>query len=118
MPEAFIGTNVSDLKHGQGLAMQPKVEIYSLKVPLRRAASSCREILQRSALHGFPAIFSKDTFWILKVVWILCIILSWSYFGYQAYNTLELYQSYPKVTQISKATEILVDFPGKTNNSL
>ena len=71
------------------------------------------EICKRSALHGLPGIFSKETFRVLKVLWIICIFLSWGYFIYQTYYSIKLYQSFPKVTRISKANEPLVEFPGK-----
>ena len=108
------GLNRRRPDHLEGFRVEtPKSEDAFLRKALQPVSSKAREILQRSALHGFPSIFSKDTIWLLKLMWIGCIALSWGYFGYQAYNTLNLYQSFPKVTLISKASETYVDFPGK-----
>ena len=88
------------------------VQGIQIKRIFHSAWENSREILSRSTLHGFGAIFATDTFWIVKLFWILCLILSWGYFAYVGYNTVKLYQSYPKVTQISKASETILDFPG------
>ena len=100
--------------HLEGFRVEaPKFEDSYLRKSLQPVSNVARETLQRSALHGFPSIFSKDTIWLLKLMWVIFIALSWGYFGYQAYITINLYQSFPKVTLISKASEPYVDFPSK-----
>ena len=90
----------------------PAVSKYPKKA-LQPMKDNAISILTRSSLHGFSCIWSKESPWALKLFWIACLACSWSYFGYQAYSTVILYESFPKVTLISKVSETVLDFPGR-----
>ena len=110
---AFAKTQTSDrwAYPVDAFVIHPENSICSLL--MKEIRKIIRETFDRSSLHGFPSLASKHVSLAVKVFWVVCVAASWSYFSYQAYNTIALYQSFPKVTQISMVKEPVVDFAGK-----
>ena len=88
-------------------------ELEIKKIRLNRVSEISREVLGRSSLHGFAVLVGQLILRPVKIFWLVCIVASWSYFMYQVYNTIVLYGSYPKITQIMMVKNPVIDFPGK-----
>ena len=77
---------------------------------------SVRECAGRSSIHAFPSLSTKGVHPIIVLIWIVCLIGSWGYLGYQIYNTIVLYISYGVSTSLGVAFEVPTDFPGESKH--
>lgn len=64
-----------------------------------------------SSAHGFPGIFSKNTNWFIKLVWLSLMLGSWSYCFYTIVTTMVKYYDYQADTKIQYINEIPARYP-------
>ena len=79
----------------------------------RQICEAVGETLSRSSIHGFPNISSTTVNWLAKLIWFICIVLSWGYLILQISKSLQLYNQRGVVSSTSIVYEAPTDFFGK-----
>jgi hypothetical protein len=67
----------------------------------------------RSSAHGLPSLTVSKVNIFLKIIWILVVLTSWSYFLYLVYSIVTSYKSYAVISSLSVGYEAPTTFPGK-----
>ena len=59
----------------------------------------------KSTVHGFPTLASPKAPLAIKIIWLLSILVAWSYAVYGCYGIMKLFTKYEKATAISVVPE-------------
>ena len=69
-----------------------------------------KETAENSTSHGIPNIARSNSY-ILKFLWLICLLVSTVGCGYLVYNSLKSYFNYEVVTKITKHSQTPSPFP-------
>lgn len=79
---------------------------------LLKAKKKVIETLLRSSIHGIPTLFSSSSFLLVKLVWLLCFLISWAYFIYLTVILCSSFFRFNVLTRYTVAVESKPFFPG------
>ena len=68
----------------------------------------------RSTVHGIPSLSNPGVHFVVKIIWICCMIAGWSYLIVQVCKLFSAYNEYNVESTISTGFEIPTKFPGKS----
>ena len=105
----MTSVNEPDTEKGVGSSTDAGSEKKSLKKEIFEMVRECGE---RSSIHSLPSFASKNVPFLVKIVWMICVLISWGYFFYQIYGVVNLYLTYSVVSAVSIGYEAPTDFPG------
>jgi hypothetical protein len=69
------------------------------------------EWCSKSSAHGFPSISSKNNNYVIRVVWIILMLTSWSYCFYTIIKTIMKYYEYGFDTSVDYINQTPFPFP-------
>ena len=92
------------------------VEEALLKILMKQAI---KETCLDTTTHAIPYIFKASNHTLMRVLWVLCFLISASYCLVPIYQTFEQYFSYPSYFRVEFVQEIPPQFPAISfcNNS-
>ncbi|CAF1084842.1 unnamed protein product, partial [Brachionus calyciflorus] len=79
----------------------------NLKTEIKKLVQDC---IESSTSHGFPNIVRNENLFI-KVLWSLCLVVSFGYCVYNLKNSFDDYFSYEVNTKITKERMSSIEFP-------
>ena len=106
-------TSVNEPDIVKGFASKDGPEPEEKKSLKKEILEMVRDCGDRSSIHSLPSFASKNVPFLVKVVWMICVVISWGYFGYQIYGVVNLYLTYSVVSAVSIGYEAPTDFPSK-----
>ena len=78
------------------------------KIKSKEILNSIKETCESSSIHAIPNI-TKNKYYSIKLVWLVCFLISTAFCGYSIFNSLVDYFQYNVVTKmvVEKANKLI-----------